>query len=199
MPSTVNGGSLGRWFEELCRLHFQRLQDVASLDKTKLLAGKLPAKGGVYAFWWTGNRDLLSSPGCNRDLALLGPGGRVVHLQIDDNWLGLRTELPIPLYVGKSSANVAKRVGQHLMLGQKRVLPLGGGAARARRPNTSCQLRAGVEHMFANEADTRSLVLENIGLSFVELDEDVNAANRFYLEDLAIGLMRPPLNIDIER
>jgi len=43
------------------------------------------------------------------------------------------------------------------------------------------------------------LVLDNLGLSFVVLDGDNHAANRFYLEDLAIGLMRPMLNIDIER
>ena len=28
---------------------------------------------------------------------------------------------------------------------------------------------------------------------------DVHAANRFYLEDLAVGQLRPPLNLDIER
>ena len=48
-------------------------------------------------------------------------------------------------------------------------------------------------------AGTRSLVLDNIGLSLVTLDGDDHAANRFYLEDLAIGLMRPPFNLDIER
>ena len=48
-------------------------------------------------------------------------------------------------------------------------------------------------------SDTRSLNLQNVGMSFVELHGDDHAANRFYLEDMAIGLMRPPLNIDIER
>lgn len=75
----------------------------------------------------------------------------------------------------------------------------GGGARKAKPPTTSCQLRAGVEHMFPKETDTRSLVLDNVGLSYVVLDGDEQAANRFYLEDLAIGLMRPPINIDIER
>ena len=42
-------------------------------------------------------------------------------------------------------------------------------------------------------------MLDNIGLSYVILNGDENAANRFYLEDLAIGLMRPPFNVDIER
>ena len=53
--------------------------------------------------------------------------------------------------------------------------------------------------MFPAEEDTRTLILDNIGLSTVALDGDENSANRFYLEDLAIGLMRPPLNVDIER
>jgi len=53
--------------------------------------------------------------------------------------------------------------------------------------------------MFPSETDTRTLILDNVGLSFVELDGDDHAANRFYLEDLAVGLMRPPLNVDIER
>jgi len=59
------------------------------------------------------------------------------------------------------------------------------------RAHTTCQLRAGVEHMFPDEADPRTLILENVGLAVVELDGDYHAANRFYLEDLAIGLMRP--------
>jgi hypothetical protein len=79
------------------------------------------------------------------------------------------------------------------------MLPLGGGAKKAPRPSTSCQLRAGVEHLFPNEEDSRSLTLENLGLSFVVLNGNNHAANRFYLEDLAIGLMRPPFNVDVER
>ncbi len=79
------------------------------------------------------------------------------------------------------------------------MLPLGGGARKAKPPTTSCQLRDGVEHLFPREADSRSLILENVGLSYVELDGDRQAPNRFYLEDMALGLMRPPLNVDIER
>jgi hypothetical protein len=199
MAATIHGGSLGRWFEQLCRLQHPQLRAVASSGGTKLRPRVLPAQGGVYAFWWTGEPQLLTSEACNRDLELTGPGGRPVHLLIDDDWLGMSTELPIPLYVGKNSASISRRVGQHLLLGQERVLPMGGGARKAKRPTTSCQLRAGVEHMFPDESDTRSLVLENVGLSFVTLDGDDHAANRFYLEDLAIGLMRPPLNVDIER
>ena len=194
----VHGGSLGRWFEELCRLRYQRLNEVAALNGEKLRRNALPTKGGVYVFWWTQNMDLLNEPECNRDLVLHGPVGKDVALRIDDEWLGLDTELPIPLYVGKTAVGLNKRTGQHLMLSRERILPLGGGALKAKPPTTSCQLRAGIEHLFPAVKDTRSIVLENIGLSWVILDGYHNAVNRFYLEDMSIGLMRPPLNVDIE-
>jgi hypothetical protein len=63
----------------------------------------------------------------------------------------------------------------------------------------SWELQAGVEHLFPALANTRDLVLDNVGLSWVELGGDEHAASRFYLEDLAVGLMRPILNIDVER
>lgn len=88
---------------------------------------------------------------------------------------------------------------QHLMLGSERILNRSGGNDKQKAPTTSCQLRAGIEHLFRSAKDTRSILLENVGLSYVLLHGDRNAANRFYLEDLAIGLMRPPLNVDIER
>jgi hypothetical protein len=118
---------------------------------------------------------------------------------MDDEWLGLSTRLPIPLYVGKNAANISKRIGQHLRLKDKRMLPLGGDGRKHPPPTTSCQLRAGIEHMFRRAGDTRTLILENVGLSYVVLHGNNHAANRFYLEDLAIGLMRPPYNVDVER
>ena len=199
MSGSVQGGSIVRWFEKLCRIEHAELRDLVVSDGARLRRGVLEKRGGVYAFWWTGDVSLLRSRSCNRDLSLPGPGGRRVALHIDDGWLGLDTALPVPLYVGKNADSIAKRVGLHARLSQRRMLPLGGGAQKGPLPTTSCQLRAGIEHMFPNEADSRSLILENVGLSFVILDGDPHAANRFYLEDLAIGLMRPPFNVDIER
>jgi hypothetical protein len=92
------------------------------------------------------------------------------------------------------------RIGQHLRLGSgERMMSMGEDATKQKAPTTSCQLRAGVEHLFPREPDTRALILEHVGLSYVLLDGDAHAANRFYLEDLAIGLMRPPLNVHVER
>ena len=199
MASSIAGGSLGRWFEQLCRIRHQTLRAIVTKRNEALAPRALPAHGGVYVFWWTGELSMLSAPDCNRDLILVGPKSRSVHLNINDDWLGLSTSLPVPLYVGKNADSIASRIGKHLRLKDVRMLPLGGGPNKAERPTTSCQLRAGVEHLFPKCCDSRSLILDNIGLSFVEMDGDDHAANRFYLEDLAIGLMRPPFNVDIER
>lgn len=199
MASTLAGGSLGRWFEQLCRIRHQALRAVVTKSGGALAPRALPDHGGVYVFWWTGALSMLSGPNCNRDLILMGPNNRAVHLNIDDEWLGLSTSLPVPLYVGKNADSLASRVGKHLLLKQTRVLPLNAGPNKAKAPTTSCQLRAGIEHLLPNCHDSRALILDNIGLSYVEMHGDEHAANRFYLEDLAIGLMRPPLNVDIER
>jgi hypothetical protein len=153
----------------------------------------------VYCFWWTGSVDLLKPPVCNRHIELHGPGGRAVTLHLDDEWLGLRAGLPIPMYVGKNADSIAKRVRQHLMLKDDRITPMFEGYRKQKRPTTSCQARAGIEHLFPREVNTRNLVLDNLGLSWVELHGDEHAASRFYLEDLAVGLMLPILNIDVVR
>lgn len=199
MTAVVHGGTLGRWFEQLCRISLRSLADACRSNGCALQPKAIPHQGGVYAFWWTGPADILTSSQCNRLLELPGPGGRRVLLKLDDDWLGLSTGLPLPLYIGKNSSDISKRVGQHLRLADKRMLSLGQSAAKQPRPTTTCQLRAGVEHLFPREQDTRSLILRNVGLSFVVLHGDDHAANRFYLEDMAVGLMRPPLNVDIER
>lgn len=199
MASTIHGGSIGRWFEQLCRITYPQLRCLTVDDARKLRPRVLPQTGGVYVFWWTGDVAVLCDAACNRELTLVGPGGRSVDLRIDDEWLGVSTRLPIPLYAGKTADSISKRVGLHLLLSKARILPLGGGAKKAPRPTTSCQLRAGVEHLFPNVPDSRTLTLDNLGLSFVELNGDNHAANRFYLEDLTVGMMRPPFNVDIER
>jgi len=197
-PGTLHPGNLGRWFEELCRFRHQRLQEIAVSTGIRLAANALPDEGGVYAFWWTGSTTLLQKK-MSREIVLKGPSEKPVPLHFSDEWLGLSTKLPIPLYVGKTAAGLSNRIGRHLLLGHERALPLGKESEKAEHPTTSCQLRGGIDHIFPNERDTRTLMLENVGLSFVLLDGDVHAAHRFYLEDLAIGMMHPPFNVDIER
>ncbi len=205
IQATVNGGSLGRWFEALCRIQYPQIEMLARADGMKLQNKVLPNVGAIYTFWWTGDFDLLTANKVNRNLVLPGPGGREVEFFVDDEWLGVKAGLPIPLYVGKTTAGLRKRIGQHLCLKQERVLPRRGEVPsrrkgyKAERPTSTSQLRAGIDHLFPMENNTRSIVLEHVGLSYVELDGDKHAANRFYLEDLAIGRMRPPFNVDIER
>jgi len=200
MRACLDGGSLGRWFEQLCRIRHTQIREMTVRNGTRLRNDndRLPDCSAIYAFWWTGGGRLLRSKHCRRDMILKGPGGKDVLLHINDDWLGLRTDLPIPLYVGKTAAGLRNRINQHLLLARQRILPRGQGAAKAKAPTTSCQLRAGIEHLFPDSPDTREIVLQNVGLSYVELDGEKHAANRFYLEDMAIGRMRPPFNVDIE-
>jgi hypothetical protein len=197
--AVVHAGTLGRWFEELCRIKVRKLRELVQLPNYRFRADALPTSGGVYCCWWTGSRQKLRDKACNRQIELVGPGGRAVRLSFDDEWLGLGTDLPIPLYVGKTADSLFKRVKQHLLLDRPRVTAPFEGQKKQARPTTSCQARAGVEHLFLGMPDTRDLVLDELGLSYVVLHGDGHAANHFYLEDLAIGLMRPALNIDIER
>jgi hypothetical protein len=183
----------------LCRITVRRIADITLDHGRALRAGRLPHKGGVYCFWWTADQNLLATPGCQQTVELRGPGGRSVVVCFDEEWLGISAGAPVPLYVGKCAADIAKRVGQHLMLQRDRVVPIFKGDRKQPRPTTSCQLRAGVDQLFPGRSSTRDLVLENIGLSFVVLNDNDHSVNRFYLEDLAIGMMRPPLNIDVER
>jgi hypothetical protein len=196
--ATVHPGSLGRRFEHLCRLEQSRLRDCVKRQSTRyvLPSESLPDRGGVYAFWWTGSTPTLRRR--QRHLVLRGPGGRGVRLHFTDEWLGIEAGGPFPLYIGKTADSIRTRVRLHLLLGSfERVLQ--GGAQKAKAPTTSCQLRAGIERMFPKAKTPLELLLDNVGLSYVILDGDPHAANRFYLEDLAIGMMRPVLNVDIER
>jgi len=60
----VQGGSLGRWFEELCRIKHQQLRDIVIPGGQRVRSRTVPSEGGVYAFWWTGDTALLRSPRC---------------------------------------------------------------------------------------------------------------------------------------
>ena len=107
MPAIVHAGAQGRWHEELCRIRVTRLRDVITSDRMTLVPPALPAKGGVYCFWWTGSLDLLRND-CNRQVELVGPAKQPVLLHFDDEWLGLATNLPIPFYVGKTADSIAQ-------------------------------------------------------------------------------------------
>ena len=196
--ATMHTGNLGRWFEQLCRIKWEQIRRMANNKGNGMKRKELPAIGAVYAFWWTGKPSLLGAAIEGHSLVLKGPKGKPVRLQFNKEWLGIGAGVPVPLYVGTTTAGLHKRIPQHLVLGKERLLQMGKRAEREKSPTTACQLRAGVDRLFPNEGNTRKLVLQNIGLSYVKLDGDDDAANRFYLEDLAIGLMRPPFNVGVE-
>src|SRR6516162_5701371 len=97
---SVHAGLQLRWYEELCRIRVQRIRDVVASSARALASNRLPARGGVYCFWWTGDLKLLTSSQCNRHIKLGS-----VKLHWDDNWLGIAAKLPIPLYVGKNGSH----------------------------------------------------------------------------------------------
>jgi hypothetical protein len=102
-------------------------------------------------------------------LTLVGPGQRSVPVEFDDEWLGIAAGYPLPLYVGKTADSITKRVGLHLLLKSRRALPMFSGTIKQHRPTTSCQVRAGIDQLFPQRSDTRALILENVGLSYVVL------------------------------
>ncbi len=155
----------------------------------------VPSSAGVYAFWWIGSRTQLMQ--ANRHIVLKGPGGISVDVHYRDWW---PTDAPYPcLYVGKAT-NLRRRFAQHL---------LRGTAGRAHQPptenakvtprTTSCQLRFGIEHIFAAEANPAGLIDEAVGYSWCDDFPENAVAERFFAEDRLVGHLRPWFNIDSER
>jgi len=134
MAATVHGSSLGRWFEQLCRIEYKFLKNCCKSNRRALKPHALPSHGGVYAFWWTGPIDLLAAGARRQELDVPGSRGRMIRLQWDDEWLGIATKLPVPLYVGKAWTSVTKRVGKHLTLKSERLLDQRTGHGRQRGP-----------------------------------------------------------------
>ncbi|XOB41394.1 MAG: hypothetical protein ACKKMW_01540 [Candidatus Nealsonbacteria bacterium] len=150
----------------------------------------------VYCFWWIGNKEFFSK-NAERRISLKGPKGRFFELE---HKMWFPKELPyIPLYVGKTT-KLKDRILKHLLISySKRVHPKPKNYKKVKPHNTVCQLRAGIEHIFPNEKEPKSLILENIGLSFLDIFGKEAVSERFYLEDFAIGYFRPWFNLDCER
>lgn len=146
----------------------------------------------VYCFWWTGDRKKLMSS--EKRIILSGPDKKDIFLEHKD-WFPKDISY-FPLYVGKTTG-LARRISQHLLLDSiNRVHNKSENLKKVKPKTTSCQLRAGIEQIFPNEEKILELIIENIGLSFIkeELPD-----KRFYLENFAIGYLRPWLNLDCER
>ena len=135
------------------------------------------------------------------------------------------TSVPCPLkgytclYVGKSDElkGVYGRVGKHvcrntltrsayLRYKLRQEAPVtqqhyvGDGPEQILKRNTSSQFRAGLEYLFRNEAEdfAYSRMKDSVYVSWIN-DNEMTFRDRFYLEDLAIGLFHPWFNLDSER
>ena len=189
--------------QEIISLKHKKLLSIVDLlrdGNARLKNGELPNKGGIYVFWWTGDKSILREVNVNRKLLFKGPNQRKVNITMTDEWIFHRGENEyIPLYVGKTADSISKRIGLHLQLKTMRILENGENAITQKRKTTSNQVRDRIDRMFLFEKDTRSLMLNNIGLSYIVLHGDDESVNRFYLEDRLIGDLFPIFNVDIER
>lgn len=183
-----------------------------------------PTTAGLYCFWWLGDINVLKKG--SRDLIISGKkvsertikqyGAETVDLDYCDEKNHIKHHVSwdfrervngsytaIPLYVGKTS-NVFNRIKQQLYWPDSQKcrdgFGLGNGVRKIYKPTTACQLRAGFEYLFQweDEKTRRQYLRDHIGLTvhFTGIDD---IKERFYLENLLIGQLRPPFNLDSER
>lgn len=190
---------MNRLLRELARIREHTIPNRRNrLDWSRATSGR-PEFGGVYAFWWSGSpRSFLRAMG-NRTLHFHGPGGAQLSWTLTLRDLKVGSNGLIPLYVGKNSSDIAWRIGLHLKLKTPRTIAAGAVGRVCRRMTTSCQVRDRLDRLFPQFPDTRPLTLQNLALSYVRLDGKRGFIRRFFLEDLAIGLLRPVFNVDSER
>lgn len=173
------------------------------IQKDKLYLSDLKGKGGIYAFWWCGEKNKLINAFKDCDYRLKGKKSETKLLKVifTKEWAEKASfDNKVCLYVGKST-DIKGRISKHIKLQTKDIWTKNGGVVIDRnqgiKPNTESQLRTGLERLF-NQSIFDGLI-ENIGISWILLDEYQNGVNRFYLEDYYIGKYFPLFNIDIER
>ena len=171
---------------------------ISKLD-WKLSSYGEPAFGGVYVFWWRHSRNNFINYIENNKLHYQGPNRQQLSLLINERSLKIAKNGRLPLYVGKASKSIARRIGQHLMLRTPRVVNAEDVHGIIQRRNPSCQVRDRIDRLFPHTEDMRQLVKSNLSLSYLKVVGDKSFARRFYLEDLAIGTLQPIFNVDSER
>lgn len=142
----------------------------------------------IYAFWLN-NKDSIVKE-LNTKFTVLG----VNKFQQKVEWSWNLDDNQILLYVGKTT-NFKKRMKKHLMLGTKQWKQNDDNTLY--KKSTACQLRAGVEKLIQkSDIDFFEFLNERIGVNYVEMD---NFIDRFFAEDLAVGIGKPWFNVDSER
>jgi hypothetical protein len=150
----------------------------------------LDSSEGIYAFWLDNPQGIVKN--LNRKVCISGPNKKMEKMEWDWNL----DEKNILLYVGKST-NIKKRISLHLKLGTIKWETESKDNTLAKQ-TTSCQLRAGIEHLILNNPEFESFEFLNkyIGVTLVRISD---FKNRFYAEDLAVGEGIPWFNVDSER
>ena len=169
-----------------------------ALDWGRATSGR-PSFGGVYVFWWRSAAEEFFESLQNRFLHFHGPNGVALGWDVRCDSLHVAENGLLPLYVGKNASDIAKRVGLHLKLKTPRTVPGNAVTGVCKRMTTSCQVRDRLDRLFPDLQDTRPLALDNLALSYVKLQGDGAFVDRFFLEDLAVGILRPIFNVDSER
>jgi len=169
-----------------------------ALDWSRSSCGR-PSFGGVYVFWWRGNAEQFFNSMQNRVLHFHGPSGVALEWEITRRSLQVAENGFLLLYVGKAASNLAKRIGLHLKLKTSRTVASEAVNAVCERMTTSCQVRDRLDRLFPNLPDTRPLALNNLALSYARIEGTEAFVERFFLEDLAVGMLRPIFNVDSER
>lgn len=168
------------------------------IRNNKLYMPKLKSVGGIYAFWWVGNKEEISDKliHCDYKLKAKKSESELISVKFTNEWIESATiDHKICLYIGKST-NIKERVAKHLKLNTKDIWK-NNSKTSGFKPNSESQLRIGLERVFTKESFDD--LLENIEFSWIALDGYENGINRFYLEDYFIGKYFPLFNIDIER
>jgi hypothetical protein len=127
-----------------------------------------------------------------------------------------KVKSPIPLYIGKTTS-ISRRVGEHILINKvnrscylhfknrkekkaRQHLHKGSNRYRIIKRDSSSQLRAGLEYLFRGEDGDYAFerLKDSLGISYVSSSME-DFQSRFYLEELAIGTLRPWFNLDGER
>ena len=171
------------------------------IQNGKLFLPELRKKGGIYAFWWIGEKKKLAEALTSCDYRLKGKQSEkeLISVKFTHEWIDVASieTKEICLYIGKST-NIKSRISKHIKLSTKDIWTKTGVSRKSGiKPNTESQLRIGLERIF--NKSIMNEIIDNIGISWIILEEYENGINRFYLEDYFIGRYYPLFNIDIER
>jgi hypothetical protein len=202
--------------------------DAAGIYCFWLLTGqnKYGENAGARTHWLQGKQynETLDKHRLDPTCQLIGKGTKADgeptakdHIFHKVTWHFDNTHEPIPLYIGKTS-NLFNRLKLHLSwpasFEQSATVELTDPTIKnskavhrtVRKNNTSTQFRSCFEYLhrpakyrgLGVNAEDENAHYYRIGLSILP-SSFANVAKRFYHEDLLVGALKPPFNVDSER